>query len=84
MNITGVVPVVPQQSIWLISLEPDVEFLVLIPTVITVVHFADVIHDPRTPVEHEPLVAVRQHRSTRWRRCNSRVAELPNLIIIII
>jgi len=37
VNIIGVVAVVPQQSIRLISLEPDVEFLVPIPMVITVV-----------------------------------------------
>jgi len=84
MNVIGIIAVVPQQSIRLISLEPDVEFLVPIPTVKTVVQFADVKNDPRMSVKHQPLITIRQHRRTWWRRCGSCVAMLLNFIIIVV
>jgi len=46
VNITGNVAVIPQQAIRLIRLESDMEFLVLIATMKTVVQSANVIHDP--------------------------------------
>jgi len=83
VKVVGVVAVEQQQSVRLVRLEPDVEFFVLIATVITVVQSTDVVHEPRTSVEDEPSVSARRHRRSGRRR-RYVADELTNFIIIIV
>jgi len=73
VGIVGAVAVVPQKSIRLIGLEPDVEFFVPIASVKAVVQLADVITDPRMSVKRQPLITVRQQRNSWRRRCGGHI-----------
>jgi len=71
VNVVCAVSIEPQQTVRLVSLEPDVEFFVPVATVITVVQLTDVVHNPRGSVEAQPAFPRWRHRRRRGRGCDA-------------